>query len=239
MKQRVALIPMAAAAVALSVTVSAAYWQFSRGLDKDRISAQIEAANAEASLTLGDSPVSELSARFRRVVATGRFEPRALVLADNQVHRSTVGYHVYMPLVLTGSNRAVLVKRGWIAAGRDRQSLPDVLTPQEEVRIEGLALPANRRFLELSSQPQQGPVWQNVTLDRFLAAHPMPLHGFVLEQHGAGPDDGLIRDWPRPDSGAAKHYGYAFQWAALSALILLLTVFFHVRRSRRPEIPPS
>lgn len=238
MKRRSPLVPLLAAAAVMSLTVSATFWQLSRGREKDRIAADIEAANASAAMTLGDAPVSEASARFRRMVAIGRFEARALVLADNQVHRRTAGYHVYMPLLLSGSHRAVLVNRGWIAAGPDRKLLPTIATPQDEVRIEGIALPANRRFLELSSEAPSGPVWQNVTLERFAAAHPMALHGFVLEQHGGAVDDGLVREWPRPESGAAKHYGYAFQWAALSVLTIFLTVFFHVRRSN-PETPPA
>ncbi|MFN8909964.1 MAG: SURF1 family protein [Betaproteobacteria bacterium] len=238
MKRISSLFPLLAAAAVVSLTVSAAFWQLSRGREKDRMAADIEAANAAVSMALGDSLVTEASARFRRVVAIGRFEPRALVLADNQVQRQRAGYHVYMPLLLSGSNRAVLVNRGWIAAGPDRGVLPTIATPQDEVRIEGIALPANRRFVELSSEAPRGPVWQNVTLERFAAAHPMALHGFVLEQHGGALDDGLVRDWPRPESGAAKHYGYAFQWAALSVLTIFLTVFFHVRRSL-PETPPA
>lgn len=232
------LLPLVAAAVLLSLTVSACLWQLSRGREKDRIAADIEAANASAALTLGEAPVAEGAARYRRVVATGRFDPQALVLADNQVQRGQAGYHVYMPLRLADARRSVLVKRGWIAAGADRAILPAVSTPQEEVRIEGIALPENRRFLELSSQTYDGAVWQNVTVERFATAHPMPLHPFVLEQHEGTAGDGLVREWSRPGSGSAKHYGYAFQWAALSVLIMFLTVFLHVRRPRS-ETPPA
>ncbi len=238
MKRRSRLLPLFAAAAVLCLTVSAFFWQLSRGREKDRLAAEVEAANAAAALVLGEAPVGEAQARFRRVVATGRFEPLALVLEDNQVHDRVPGYHVYMPLRLSGTRRSVLVKRGWIAAGPDRNVLPVVETPDGDVRIEGIALPANRRFLELSSDARQGVVWQNVTVERFAAAHPMPLHPFVLEQHEDIAGDGLVRRWPRPESGSAKHYGYAFQWAALSILILFPTVYFHVRRTR-PETPPA
>lgn len=238
MKRRSRLLPLVAAAVVLCVTVSAFFWQLSRGREKDRLAAEVQAANDAAPLVLGESPVGEAQARFRRVVATGRFDASAMVLADNQVHDRMAGYHVYMPLRLSGARLSVLVKRGWIAAGPDRGVLPVIDTPAGEVRIEGIALPANRRFLELSSDAQAGAVWQNVTLERFAAVHPMSLHPFVVEQHEGTSGDGLVRQWPRPESGSAKHYGYAFQWAALSILILFLTVYFHVRRTR-PETPPA
>jgi len=45
--------------------------------------------------------------------------------------------------------------------------------------------------------------------------------------------DGLLRDWPQPATGVAKHHGYAFQWFALSILILGLYVWFQLFRPRR------
>jgi len=45
--------------------------------------------------------------------------------------------------------------------------------------------------------------------------------------------DGLLRDWLAPASGVHKHYGYAFQWFALAALILGLYVWFQLIRPRR------
>jgi surfeit locus 1 family protein len=54
-----------------------------------------------------------------------------------------------------------------------------------------------------------------------------------VQQLGA-PSEGLLREWPVIASGVDKHYGYAFQWFALSALIAGLFVwfaFFHHRLS--------
>jgi surfeit locus 1 family protein len=47
------------------------------------------------------------------------------------------------------------------------------------------------------------------------------------------PSDGLLRDWPAADLGLQKHYGYAFQWFALCALILGLYVWFQLVKPRR------
>jgi surfeit locus 1 family protein len=43
----------------------------------------------------------------------------------------------------------------------------------------------------------------------------------------------LLRDWPKPATDVHKHYGYAFQWFALSALTVILYVWFQVLRPRR------
>ena len=47
--------------------------------------------------------------------------------------------------------------------------------------------------------------------------------------------DGLLRAWAAPDAGLHKHYGYAFQWFLLSALILGLYVWFQLIRPRRRQ----
>jgi surfeit locus 1 family protein len=45
-------------------------------------------------------------------------------------------------------------------------------------------------------------------------------------------DDGLLRQWPRPAVDVQKHYGYAFQWFALGALMAGLYVWFQLVRPR-------
>ncbi len=48
-----------------------------------------------------------------------------------------------------------------------------------------------------------------------------------------GAADGLMRQWPEPDFGKQKHYGYAAQWFALSLLVLGLYLWFQVVQPRR------
>jgi surfeit locus 1 family protein len=55
----------------------------------------------------------------------------------------------------------------------------------------------------------------------------------VVQEDGANPPaDGLLRQWPPPAADVHKHYGYAFQWFALSALVLVLYVWFQILRPR-------
>jgi surfeit locus 1 family protein len=55
-----------------------------------------------------------------------------------------------------------------------------------------------------------------------------------IQQQADGAADGLARDWPPIATGVEKHYGYAFQWFGLSALIAALYVWFQiVRRFKR------
>jgi surfeit locus 1 family protein len=166
---------------------------------------------------------------LRRVEARGVFDARHAVYIDNRIHRGMPGYHVVTPLRLEGSDRHVLVNRGWAPAVADRSALPAVATPTAAVIVGGRAIVPAKRTLELSKDVIQGQVWQNLTIERYRAAVPIAIQPFMILQE-TPLQDGLVREWPAPDVGVEKHYGYAFQWFALAATIL---VFYAVTRQRR------
>jgi len=201
---------LALAAVACAAGIALGIWQTERAREKRKAEARAE-----------------------RISVRGEFLPERTVLLDNKLRRGRPGYEVVTPLRLAaGQQMHVLVNRGWIAAGPGRSRLPDVRTPQEPVVVRGRAVVPGR-FLELSDEVTRGPVWQNLTLERYRSAMPIAIQPFVIQQDAAAaPDDGLVREWLPPDLGVEKHYGYSFQWFALSVLILVFYLATHVRRDR-------
>lgn len=222
-----------AAAAGIAITTALGYWQYGRGEEKRMLAAKIERLAQEAPIAIGERVLDAADVESRRVEASGVFEPKYTVLIDNRIWRRQVGYHVVTPLKLGAGGRYVLVNRGWIVAGTDRSRLPDVKTPAGTQAVRGRAVVPGR-FLELSRDVAAGRVWQNLTLERYRNATPIAIQPFIIQQDATdAPDDGLVRDWPPPDFGADKHYGYAFQWFALAALILALYVIAYVRRRRQ------
>ena len=63
-----------------------------------------------------------------------------------------------------------------------------------------------------------------------------PLSIQQLDADGA-PPNGLLRHWPAPAFDVHKHYGYAFQWFAMAALITGLYVWFQLVRPRLRRRP--
>jgi cytochrome oxidase assembly protein ShyY1 len=59
------------------------------------------------------------------------------------------------------------------------------------------------------------------------------LQPIVIEQHSAAAD-GLVRDWPRPDTGIEKHESYALQWYSLAGLAVVLFIVLSFRRAAAP-----
>ena len=229
-----------AAVAGMALTLVLANWQLNRAHEKERRAAQIETLAKDPPLALAAAAARAEDIEWRQVTVRGHFEPRYSVLIDNRIRRGVAGYHVVMPLEIgnaggnTGSaaGRYVLVNRGWIAGNPERARLPDVTTPTETVEITGLAVTPSPRFLELSPRSVEGRVWQNLTLERYRKAYPLALQPVVIQQQSPL-DDGLAREWERPDLGADMHYGYAFQWLALALTILVFYLVTHVRRAAK------
>ena len=212
------------------LTASAGNWQLKRAEEKARLQAAYDRGAAGPVIHLGPLPLSADELRLRRVEADGEFVPQALVLLDNRIHEHVAGYHVIMPLRIAGSNAHVLVNRGWIPAGPDRTRLPAISTPAGTVHIEGMAVVPGR-FLELAQANEASVVWQNLTIDRFVAGRGVQVVQPVIVQQTSASADGLVREWPRPDFGISKHYSYAVQWFLFCGFIIFLLVYFHVRKA--------
>ena len=227
--------PTLAAAAGIALTLALGNWQLGRGNDKAALAERIKSANRDALIAMPAAAIKAEDIAWRRVEAHGRWEPKYAVLIDNRVLHGVVGYHVVMPLRLGDSGRYVLVNRGWVAATASRSALPRIATPLQMVTVVGLATVPGKRYLELSTRVAEGNVWQNLTLERYRAAVPIAIQPVVIQQEN-DPGDGLRREWATPDPGTNTHYGYAFQWFALAAAVLIFYLVTHVKkRTQQPD----
>ena len=169
-----------------------------------------------------------LAAQVQRIVVYGEFLAERTVLLDNKVRAHRAGYEVVAPLRLAEGIH-VLVNRGWVEAPARRDQLPEVRTPRGRVKVEGVMLARFPQPMHLAEKGG-GKVRQSVQLEEFAAETGLTLQAFVIEQHGAL-DDGLMREWPRPDAGAEKHAAYSFQWYSLALLALVLGIVFSFRKA--------
>jgi surfeit locus 1 family protein len=226
--------PTVAAVVAIALTIALGNWQLGRAAQKRDLKLRFEAQAAQPPIHVGAEELVAHDVDLRRVEARGIFDPRYSIFIDNRIYHGTPGYQVVMPLRLERSDRYVLVDRGWLPRPAYRTELPEIRTPREPVTVIGAALVPSGRMLELSGTVIEGRIWQNLTIERYRKTMPISVQPFVLRQENAF-DDGLIRAWDPPDFGIDKHYGYAFQWFAMAATIL---VFYAVTQFRRKH-PPS
>jgi surfeit locus 1 family protein len=166
----------------------------------------------------------------RRIEALGQWLPQHTVFLDNRQMNGRPGFYVLTPLRLDGG-AVVLVQRGWVPRNfEDRLRVPQIDTPAGVVKVQGRIAPAPSKLYEMG-EAGTGAIRQNLDLAQFRAETGLALVAGSIQQTGAPQqDDGLLRDWPQISTGVDKHYGYAFQWFGLCALITLLYVWFQIVR---------
>jgi surfeit locus 1 family protein len=227
---RPAFLPAAAALAAIALTVALGNWQSRRAEEKSARGQELDAAASRAVLALPPSLVDASAYAFARVSARGEYSSKHTILLDNKVLRGVAGYQVLTPLKIAGGDVHVLVNRGWVAAGARRDSLPQIRTPSATETVEGIAVVPTKNIVELDAKTEEGMVWQNLVLARYAKWSGLKLQPVVLQQTSQS-DDGLARVWDRPDTGADKHRGYAFQWYALAITILIAYVILSFKRA--------
>lgn len=219
------------ALAACGATFALGNWQTRRAAEKRDLAERFEQASRAVPTQVPGQPALSEALVFKHLIATGEFVPERTILLDNKVYKGRLGYFVVTPLHLSGGGLHVLVNRGWVAAGARREDIPAVRTPVGEVTVEGLGLAHAPRVLAAGEGLPEGNVWQGLTYKDYARWSGLALQPVFLEQHSVL-DDGLLRDWPRPDFGIATHESYAIQWYLIGALSLVLFVSLSFQRDR-------
>jgi surfeit locus 1 family protein len=235
-RTRFVLVTLAAFVAALG-TARLGWWQLSRAAEKTAWNAAIETQAQRPALQRADElPADDAGARalhHRSVAVRGRWSPVHTIYLDNRQMKGKPGFLVVTPLVL-GDGRALLVQRGWQPRDfLERARVAPVPTPDGEVTVAGRLAPQPPRLFEFGGQ-ESGRIRQNLDVVAFAAETGLKLLPVsLLQREPVQPPDGLLREWPSPLVGVDRHHGYAFQWFGLSALVVILYVWFQFLQPRR------
>lgn len=173
----------------------------------------------------GGMPVADItdvdpgSLPYRRVSATGAFDPSHEIVVSGRSLNGVAGNHVLTPLVLDDGS-AVLVDRGWVPLDVAQPPVGGVAaTIEGTVTVTGVVLPP-----DAISNPPLSPAPAVVNrIDLGLGGLPYDLAPvFLLLQSQAPPQAG---DLPVPASAPTldegPHLSYAIQWFAFAAIALV------------------
>jgi surfeit locus 1 family protein len=220
--------------VVVAVTAALGSWQLGRAHEKTSLQALIEAraeeqpwSNTELLSTTGPD-----DGLHRRVRLQGVWVGSATLLLDNRPMAGQVGFWVISPLRLRGSERVVLVNRGWVARDfLDRSRIPAFETPAGPVEMGGRLSPPVSALYEFAPAPP-GPIRQNVLLADYAKETGLDFLPITVVQTDPSAG-GLSRNWPVITAKVHTHYGYAAQWFSLSALCAGLYLWFQWIAPRR------
>ena len=226
------------AALTAALFVRLGFWQLARHAERAQRNAAIQSSLVRPPVLLPEQgPITE-EYGYRRVRATGRFDPSNQILLMNRAYQERPGYHLVTPLLQEGNSPAVLVDRGWIPQEDGTAERLQSYRLDETVSLSGLLLPSQQEpSWSLLADPTPAPgerrlAWRALSIPTIQQQFPYGLAVLYLEQSEplAGSGSGPI---PAPELGISPgpHLGYAIQWFAFAAIAVGGALFWARRRT--------
>jgi surfeit locus 1 family protein len=223
------LIKHLLALLVLLMMLRLGFWQLDRLQQKRDHNAAVLAALEHPPVPLPLSAPEPGQLAFRRVQVRGTFDHAHSMLWRNQEHDGIQGVHVLTPLHISGSERTVLIDRGWLPPELATPERRADYTPSGERVIEGIV----RRSQPRPDHPLAGKdlplpgenridAWLRVDIERMQQQLPYSLLPLFIQQTRPITDDALPRPITAPDLDEGPHLSYALQWFTFSGILLVV-----------------
>jgi len=223
--------------VVCGLFIVAMFWQIHRLHERQAHNRIVRSAMAEPRVDLDRTPNA---APYRRVAATGRYDPSNEVLLRSTVKDDNSGNDLLTPFVLP-DGRAVLVDRGWVPLSVTRPRERATAPVADHVRIEGLVLPAERKRVFSPDIPPRGKVdavnYVNVKRIGRQLPYALSLDGYVLLSEQRPANKMPLYEAP-PELTEGPHRGYAVQWF-LFFCVSVIGYAALIRREAKRKGPPA
>lgn len=232
---------------AVGVMARLGIWQLERLAERQafnaRVTAQIEQPPLELS---GEALTADLiPMEYRSVVVTGVYDHAQEIALRNRAYENHLGIDLLTPLVIAGTNRAVLVNRGWIPS---EESSPDNWKKFIEpgtVTVRGVIRRSQSRadFGSITDPPGKLQSWNLVNLPRIQEQVSHTLLPVYLQQSTDQPvatssatarPPFPLRSKVEIEISEGSHLGYALQWFTFAMILALgYPAFVHARMKAR------
>lgn len=210
-------VPLLIGALLVAQFAGLGAWQISRGFEKRASQAAFRGETGFAAWQDG----MEIRP-YQRLKATGRYDSEHQILLENIIVNSRYGYYVLTPLSSKKGERPLLVNRGWIEKTGDAVNPGAIEVSEERVTVRGRAGSLPRAGMKMGDAISPGNDWPRLAVypdyAEVSAALGYEVQDFVLlmDHEEAG---GFYRHWVPSEFGPGKHFGYAFQWFAMAAVL--------------------
>lgn len=244
------------------LTFSLGQWQTGRAQEKQTLLDTQARALAAEPVSPASARLDLDNLSYRKIELRGRFEAKALIYIDNRQINGRPAVQVVQGFRPEGASFLIPVDRGLLlrnpAEPRLAPNMPaEAMREGEMFNLQGTILPRFAQSAELRgialgdaenivmAQSNGFEVWSNFSVDEFEKRTGEPVSNFVVTQQpvaqtaGQQPQASIAGGFyhlavPLQEQ-VAKHRGYAFQWFTMSAVLVLLTLFFVYREFFRSE----
>lgn len=239
------LLPSLAALAVFLLFLRLGFWQLDRAEEKLALQTGYHNHINAAPVDLGLAAQQRYQAdrmHWRRCMLDGRYDANRTFLLDNQVYRGAVGYQVFSRFILQ-DGASVLVDRGWAAAPETRNEAPQIDTAAGRLTLAGVAKPVPVTGIKLAPDVPENMGGNLVRVQRIDLAQIAAQTGWTLLPYVVRLDPGaagaLVWNGTEPGFNRERHLGYAFQWFALAATVLVIYVVLYTKKRRATSTAES
>lgn len=190
----------------------ASRWQWDRHLWKQDLIKTLEQTLLLEPVelpTLLESKAEWSSLTFRRVKISGEFDFEHEFLLRNRSLAGRNGFHIITPLKIDGSNRSVLIDRGFVALGREERGQRKAYRSASRVELYGLLKQSVTPSFFAPPDPPAGPGhpwvdrWLRINIEAIQKQIPYELLPIFFETM-TNPDDPTLPSQIVKESDAGK-----------------------------------
>lgn len=230
---RPGLWPTLATLILFPLFIRLGFWQLDRAQIKHHMVDAFEQRVALPDLDLNHHLQLDGNQNYRHAAVSGKYDEQHQILLDNKVYKSHPGYQVLTPMQIDGTNKWVLVNRGWVPMGMSRQELPKLDIKQLQQKVEGQLLQPSKGAFTLDGGNIWGDSWPQII--QWLNVDELSTHThrdflpYVLLLSKQA-DDGYVRDWHPVTVNPQQSESYAVQWFSFAAILLGLYIFLNYKK---------
>ena len=214
------------------------FWQVERLRDRKAANAAVAEARLSPAVDLTTAERVTDVRSGQAVAARGTYDFEHEVVVMGRVLGGTPGVHVLTPLRLEGSERAVLVNRGFVPAPDAFSVELDSLREPGPVGVAGVAQPFAPTGDRSPPSRRTGPIAvSRVHYGSLRDLFPYPLLPVIVRQDTAAGLPALPQRLPPDPLDEGPHLGYAIQWFAFATIALVFAAVF-TRRVSSPRSAP-
>lgn len=160
--------------------------------------------------------------QFQPVVVQGEWM-HTFSMFMHQLHQGQPGLEVITPLRVTGSQKWLLIDRGWMPKTKDK-SIPSFIPISGKLQLLGYIKLVDKHSFILGKNIMDAGVkpWvmQKIDISELSRLTKQDFYPFMLRLD-PGESNGFVRDWVISVTLPERHLMYAFQWFALAFIVLV------------------
>jgi surfeit locus 1 family protein len=226
------IVPTIVTLLILYVMFTLGQWQYEKGEYISNLQDTINERKYLPPVGMEELPHDREDQVFLPVIVRGTFDAEHHFYFDNRIVNGVAGYDIFTPFRMD-DGRVILVNRGWLKQGRTRQDLPEFDTVTSSVSFKALLDRTPSKDFLLADNVHSELAWPMVLqyvdtqeISGMLGYEVMPM---VLRLDKDA-EYGFYREIPVLKLDSAKNTGYAFQWFAMMAALLVIYIAVNTKK---------